>query len=165
MLMEIAKRVQNEFARRVLHEFPSRFAPFGRIVWLREGGLKPVVAAVHWLRKMRLSASAAEQLPNIVIRDAKLDRLWLVDVPALGCRMTSKTRDVLSGVLANASERLLFANALEKRRELPLLLDNSLWGTVAWFAEAPDHLVIFDDSPDLRLLGPASNGATNSTTP
>ena len=127
----------------------------GRIVWLSEGGSKPAVSAAPCLRRMRLAPAALDQLPNIVIRDAKLHRLWLIDLPVLGRQMTTATRDVFKGILRNASERVLFANALENRRELASLDVDSLWGTVAWFADEPDHIVIFDDAVDPRLLGPA----------
>lgn len=156
--MRVAESVQSELARQVLHEFIPRFAPSGRLLWLFDGGLEPAFFAAQWIRRSRLSPAAVELLPNIVVRDSRLHRLWLIGLPELGRQITSEMRIALKDALKNTSERLLFTNVLNNRHQLSLFAGAPLWGTIAWFADEPDHMVVFDDAVNPWMLRPAGDG-------
>ena len=152
-LMSIADNIKDDVMRRVLRDFRPRFAPNGRMVWVCEGKVELAHRAKNWLQRLRVSSGAVEELPNVVIRDVTRRRLWLIDVAALGRQMTGRRRDTLKQILSRSGAALLFVTAFENRKQMRRLVLADPWGTIAWFASEPDHLVHFDDDSDPRLLG------------
>jgi hypothetical protein len=153
LTMNIVDQVQDDVMRRVLADFRARFAPNGRVVWVSESKTEPAHRSEEWLQGLRLSTAAVHELPNVVIRDAMRRRLWLVDVARLGRQMTGRRRDMLKRILPRSPAALLLVTAFENREQMRQLVSNDPWGTIAWFASEPDHLVHFDDNPDPDLLG------------
>ncbi|HUY91701.1 MAG TPA: BsuBI/PstI family type II restriction endonuclease [Pirellulales bacterium] len=154
--MRVTEQIQDDVARRVLTDFRPRYAPQGRVVWVSEGNAEPMQSSKTWLQGLRVSAAAEEELPNVVVRDSRRRRLWLVDVATLGRHMNAERRERLSRILRRSLATLLFLTAFENRRQMTRFILDAPWGTIAWFADEPAHLVHFDDHPDARLLAPPS---------
>ncbi|HQU41418.1 MAG TPA: BsuBI/PstI family type II restriction endonuclease [Pirellulales bacterium] len=155
-LTNAAELTQDDLAKRVLHDFCPRFAPLGRVVWLSDGGARAAHVDKRWLRRLRLSAADAAKLPNIIVDDPKPHRLWLIDLARSGHPTTAEKRAAMKASLRRADAHVLFVTALRNHRQFPRFISDALWGTVVWFADEPEHVVIFDDAPDPRLLGPST---------
>lgn len=152
--MDIAAEVQDGVTRRVLAEFYPRFAPHGRVVWVSERLGETAYGSGDWLRSLQLSDDALAELPNVMIRRARRNDFCLIDVARLGRQMTVRRRDRLLRILRPLRSALLFITAFENRKEFQRLVVDCPWGTVAWFADEPDHLVVFDDAAPIRLAPP-----------
>ena len=144
--------VQDATMREVLSDFCPRFAPKGRTVWISENNSEPIYASTNWLRRSHFSRGVLDLLPNVVILDATCHRLWLIDVMTLGRQMTPQRRATLLQTLRRSRGYPLFVSALRDRRQFHRLLADCPWGTIAWFANHPGHLVHFDDDPRSALL-------------
>jgi adenine-specific DNA-methyltransferase len=58
--------------------------------------------------------------------------------------MSGDRCDVLARVFGGCGLGLVFANAFKSRQELQGLLDEPPWGTAAWFANEPEHMIHFN---------------------
>ena len=152
----------NDLTRRVVADFCARFARHGRVLWVSEPDTEPIEDSKTWRRELCLSTAAVRELPNVVVRDSPPLRLWLIDVATLGRHMSVQRRRRLSHILRRSHAELLFLTAFENRPQMTEFIVEPPWGTIAWFADEPDHLVHFDDHPDPGRLTPQDNMPSDS---
>lgn len=72
------------------------------------------------------------------------NRIYLIDVARLGRQMTLEPRDALLRMFQGRPSDVVFVNAFLNRKEFQRLVRAAPWGTVAWFAEEPDHMIHFN---------------------
>lgn len=90
---------------------------------------------------MRGSPAETREFPNTVVFDKSRDRIYLIDVARLGRQMTRERRDALLPLLQERASEIVFVNAFLNRTEFQRLVHDLPWGTVAWFAEEPAHMI------------------------
>lgn len=134
-----------------------RFAPLGEIVWSSLPDVEAADGADDWIRDLDLSPASLKELPSLIVRDSEQGRLWLIEIATRGRPLTTDWLNFLKAILNKLPEHLLFLNAFENRREFGRVvgdLDDLTWGTVAWTADEPDHLMHFDEQAMRRGLQP-----------
>jgi hypothetical protein len=151
--------LRNSVVRAVLEEFQPRFVPHAQVIWVNEARNRAAVACHRFFRQLGLQLSSRRDFPNILLLDRKRGQLVLIDVPGVRGRISGDRCAVLERVFGDYGLGLVFANAFKSRRELQELLDEPPWGTSAWIADEPKHMIHFNGP---EFLGPYK---TNDTAP
>lgn len=141
--MDAIPSAVNPITRAVILEFGQRFAPQGEIAWVAESA--SAVNFVHTSHRMRhaLAAIQSRDFPTVAIDESGSGRLILVDVAAVRGAMGESRRTLLARTLGHTARELIYVNAFRRRSDLATLA-RAPWGTVAWFADEPDHFIVFD---------------------
>ena len=145
---------RSRVAKSLVRDFMPRFAQLGEIVWSSVRGIEAANESNAWLRDLARSPAGVAELPSMVVRDKQQRRLWLIEIAARGRQLTTDRCNALRGSLARLPEHLLFLNGFKNRRALGRLVLDHFWGTMAWFADEPEHLVFFDDDAIRRGVRP-----------
>jgi hypothetical protein len=133
---------------RIIREFCERFAPGARLVYAG-GGWGYLYAEA--LESLGVSSFPRPALPDVVVYDAVRTRLLLVEA-AMGVEQVGAgRRGDLEALFGGRVAELAFISAFPDRDALAAGLGDIPWGTAAWLAEDPDHLIHFDGK---RLAGP-----------
>ncbi len=129
--------------------FVTRFTPGGRALWVAEDGEKLTGAVDEALARSCRALAPQHRLPTVGIHDAGRHQLFLIDVARLGVQMDRRRRDALMAAFGACGFDVVLVTAFACRREFQQLAIDNLWGTLAWFADEPDHIVHFDRTPSL----------------
>jgi type II restriction enzyme len=143
--------LRNAVVRAVLEAFRPRFIPQGRVVWVNEVCKPAIDVSDDDVRELGLKRSQRRQFPNVVLHDKERGWLVLIDVPGIRRPMSGKRCDALSRAFGAGGLSLVFVNAFKSRRELQELLAEPPWGTSAWIANEPRHMIHFNGP---KFLGP-----------
>lgn len=141
--MEIASNIHDPLIRAVVHDFLKRFVPQGQIAWI-VGASEDFATIGETAKAQKVIATIARaDLPSIGIQDIGGGRLILVD-RALGHRPNfASCCKTLAQIFGLAETELVFVNAYRTRSDLANCALPP-WGTVAWFADEPDHYIDFN---------------------
>lgn len=131
----------------VVAAFVPRFAPGGKLVYVRGGNPCDGTA----LQNLGMDIDLPESMPDLIFRDAARDWLFIVEC-ASGKRLIDEMRlEELHRIFSQAKSGLVYVTAFPDRSAMASHPDHVAWGTHAWFADEPDHMIHFNGS---RFLGP-----------
>lgn len=135
----------------IIDRFATHFAPGSVLVFARDPHGKPSHFDKARLSQLGISLDMYKLMPNIVLIDASNNRLFMVEAITENGLMTTVRRKQLAQLFANASQCLVYVTAFPNRALLASHVLDIAWGTEAWAADEPSHLVHFNGS---RFLGP-----------
>jgi hypothetical protein len=141
--MTFAVPIQDPLIQAVVSEFCRRLSPRGQIAWIAETGSKVVLVHVSTRARMATAAIASRDLPSVGIEEANPWRLILIDAVSTRGAMDETRRRTLARKLRRPGLGLIFVSAFQTRADLTILAKPP-WGTVAWFADEPDHFIEFN---------------------
>lgn len=135
-------------AESFLGEFVPRFVPGGKLVYAR-GGNDPCDGAA--LQNLGMDVDLPRIMPDLIFHDAARDWLLIVECASGKCLIDEMRLEELHRIFSQAKPDLIYVTAFQGRSNLADYADLPAWGTHAWFADEPDHMMHFDGS---RFLGP-----------
>lgn len=138
-----AKR-RNRVVREILTQFLPRFIPRGQVVWVSGNGAPVSRIVPRGVSAFQIPASVPEVFPDVIIHDKSRRWLFLIDVAGGRWRMNAQRCDQLLSLLRGCGLGLVIVSAFRERGEFRRLADDFAWGTAAWFASEPDHLIHFN---------------------
>jgi adenine-specific DNA-methyltransferase len=146
--MQSAVLHEATLAESFIGEFVPRFAPGSKLVYTR-GGKEPDDGAVF--PNLGMAVDSTENMPDMVFHDAVHDWLLVVEC-ANGYRLIDEMRlKALRQIFSRAKSGLVYVTVFPSRAAMADYPDLVAWGTHAWIADAPDHMIHFNGS---RFLGP-----------
>ena len=135
-------------AESFIGEFVPRFAPGGKLVYVR-GGNDPCDGAA--LQNLGMDVDLPRIMPDLIFHDAARDWLLIVEC-ASGKRLIDEMRlEELHRIFSQAKPDLVYVTAFPGRSAMASYPNHVAWGTHAWFADEPGHMIHFNGS---RFLGP-----------
>lgn len=138
--------------RLVRELFCSRLFPGGRWLLLAEVAAPPTLRSIRPLTALGFDADACISVPNAVLDYAERGWLILLEIAEQNRVIDSDHRhNLLSSFASVKGRELVLITAFADMGEFARHLAAIAWGTSAWIADAPDHLVVFDGR---RLGGP-----------
>ena len=137
-------RLSDRTRKAVVREFSPRFTRSGQLLWVSEGTAEPAQISASGLKKLGLGSLSSHELPNVLILDRKRRWLFLVDVAAIRGQVTVLRCEALKQVFQRCDLGFIFVSAYQHRAEFQSLGPNFAWGTSAWFADEPAHMLHFN---------------------
>jgi adenine-specific DNA-methyltransferase len=123
----------------VIAEFMPRFITGGDEVLYRRDS--PCFRRAQFRRFERRCSNLASALPAVVIGISAQRRFAIVDLVTIRGVIDERRRRESRQLFGSTGEPLIFITGLESRAQLAKGLPT--WGTVAWIAEEPEHLIHF----------------------
>ena len=134
-------------AESFIGKFVPRFTPGGKLVYVRGGN--PCDGAA--LQNLGMNVDLPGSMPDLIFHDAARDWLFIVEC-ASGKRLIDEMRlEELHRIFSQAKSGLVYVTAFPGRSVMAGYPDHVAWGTHAWFADEPDHMIHFNGS---CFLGP-----------
>ena len=149
-------------AKAVIETFAPRFLKNPAILWLSESGNKVVARDEGLAQALGLKIDASKALPDIILIDLGDDRtgadmlvvfaeVVATDGPINRERKVTLTRLALDAGFSESNLAFLTAfkdrSAPSFRKAIPELA----WGSYAWFASEPEHLIDLMDSVSVKI--------------
>ena len=136
----------------VIEEFAPRFLKQAVVLWLSESGNKVVSRDENLAAALSLKIDAAKTLPDIILIDLGSDAggaemlVVFVEVVASDGPINRERKEALTSVAIEAGfdeKHLAFLTAYLDRSGQPFRksLPELAWGSYAWFASEPDHII------------------------
>ena len=149
--MTLSAGTRSELVKAIIEKFCERFAPGGDLLYVGDTGHDAAVFDAHGLEKLGMRPALQVRMPDVVVHHGDKDWLFLVEaVSSHGCVNEERRRELLR-LFEGARPWLVMVTAFPSRKAKLKCWEEISWGTVAWVAEAPDHLIHFDGQ---RFLGP-----------
>ncbi len=137
-------------SKAVIETFAPRFLRNPALLFLSESGNKVVSEDQKLAKSFGLNISPARNLPDIILADigSKHTLLVFVEVVVTDGAITRPRKDGLLSMAAEArfpASRVAFVTAFEDRAHQAFrrLASELAWGSMAWFASEPNHLLLF----------------------
>ncbi|MEQ6280841.1 BsuBI/PstI family type II restriction endonuclease [Kluyvera huaxiensis] len=146
-------------AKAVIEVFAPNFLKKPTVLWLSESGNKVIARDEVLAQALGLNIDASKALPDIILVDLGEDRtgsdmlVVFTEVVATDGPINRERKITLTRLAIDAgfSEgNLAFLTAFIDRSAAPFrkAIPELAWGSYAWFASEPDHLIdLRDDSP------------------
>jgi hypothetical protein len=155
-------------AKAVVEVFAPRFLDEPAILWLSESGNKVVVRDEKIANAISLKIDAGKNLPDLILADLGPDDplIVFVEVVATDGAVNARRRDAFHEMTDAAGfdrKQVVAVTAFEDRQSAGFKKTASqlAWGTMAWFASEPDHLILFHGSVAGRSLSRLLDEATS----
>ena len=142
-------KMQHPVFQAVLGKFRRRFAPGSEVLWVSEQRSRLVRLGHSRRNLLELPLPEGIDLPNIVLLQRKLSRMFLVEVIGAGGLLNSTRCAELRRGLRGFRLKLVFITASASRSELRDRLHEIAWQTHVWIANEPNHIIHFDCKPHL----------------
>ena len=147
-------------SKAVIEEFAPRFLREPAVLWVSESGAKVVARDDQLAATLNLRIDADRHLPDIILADlgAGADFLLVfIEVVATDGSITPQRRDALAGIATDAGfplRQLAFVTAYLDRAQAAFkkTIPELAWGSFAWFASEPGHIVALYEGSATPLL-------------
>jgi hypothetical protein len=144
----------------VVEDFAPRFLAEPAVLFISDSGEKVVARDEQLASQIGLQIQADRNLPDVILVDVARgrERLIFIEVVATDGGITLPRKEALSALAAKArfsSASVFFVTAFADR-SLPSfrrLAAELAWGTFAWFAAEPAHLLCFQAQAQLTVPG------------
>jgi hypothetical protein len=149
-------------AKAVIEVFASNFLKTPAVLWLSESGNKVVARDEGLAQALGLKIDASKALPDIIIVDLGDDRagkdmlVVFVEVVATDGPINRERKVTLTRLAIDAGfseKHLAFLTAFKDRSATPFrkAISELAWGSYAWFASEPEHLIDLSDGVPVKL--------------
>jgi hypothetical protein len=108
-------------------------------------------------KELCANAEVQGRMPDLVVYFEKRNQLFLVETIKCDGPISPERRSELGMMFRNCKAGLVFVTAFTNRKAMTKYLGEIAWGTVAWAADSPAHLIHFDGS---TLTGPYAQQET-----
>ena len=150
-VLELSPGEHNEIQAAVIKEFGPRFAGTPKVLYLGDTAKKNLVVDDNTLKKLNVSITEHDKLPDIVLYDDKRNWLFLIEAVTSHGPMSPKRVVELKKMFSTCSAGLVFVSAFLNFDQFRKHLKDIAWETEVWIAEIPDHLIHYNGD---KFLGP-----------
>lgn len=135
----------------LLSKFVPRFAPDSALIYARGNKAERHKTDKDLLNDLDIQLYPLVKMPDVVLYDAKRDWLLLMECATRKRLMDEDRVSELARLFSKAKPDLVYFTAFQNRSKMAEHPGFPTWGTHAWFAEEPEHMMHFNGS---RFLGP-----------
>ncbi len=135
----------------LIREFVPRFAPDSELIYARSNKAEGYNIDNELLNDLDIQLYPLVKMPDVVLYDAKRDWLLLMECATHKRLMGEDRVGELARLFSKAKPDLVYFTAFQNRSEMAGHPGFPAWGTHAWFAEEPEHMIHFNGS---RFLDP-----------
>jgi hypothetical protein len=143
----------SEITKAVVEVFATTFLTDPAVVFLSESGNKVVARDDELARSIGLTIQADKNLPDTILVDLGPAHplLVFVEVVATDGPVSERRKQALEELVAEAgfpAEHVAFVTAYLDRSAGPFkkTVDSLAWGSYAWFAAEPEHLIVLSQA-------------------
>lgn len=148
--------------REVIREFCGRWTPGAELVYVEGGSEGTSCLFKKVFGRLERSAVTRRRLPDIVVYIKETNCVFLIEAAACNLPINEERREELLKMFENLSAGLVFVTAFASRKAMAEHFSEIAWGTEAWLADSPDHLIHFNGG---ELSGPYAQARVDRAKP
>lgn len=141
----------NEVQAAIVHDFASRFAKGGMVLYLGDTAKKDLYVDKEALERLGIPIDQHSKLPDVVIYDPSKDWLFLIEAVTSHGPVSPKRVMELEKFLTNCKAGKIYVTAFPDFTEFKKHSINIAWETEVWIVDMPDHMIHFNGD---RFMGP-----------
>jgi len=142
---------QNVLLKQMVEEFCPQFTPGGEVLYVGDADAKWPFFEAERLAELGVTVDQHGPMPDLVVYLPDKDWLVLMEAASSHGPVNSRRRGELAALFSDATPGLVYVSCFPDRREMRKYLHEIAWGTEAWCADNPTHLIHFNGE---RFLGP-----------
>jgi type II restriction enzyme len=142
---------QNVLLKQAAETFCPYFTPGGRILYVGDADAKWALFEEDALTRLGLTFDGHGKMPDLVVHMPTDNWLVLVEAASSHGPVDGMRRLELARLFADSTADLVYVSCFPSREQMRRHLAQIAWGTEAWCADEPTHLIHFNGK---RLLGP-----------
>lgn len=135
----------------VVHEFSSRFAKGGIVLYVGDTENKDLYLDNTGLENLGIPINEHSKLPDVVIFDAQRNWLYLIEAVTSHGPVSPKRILELKDLLKNCAAGKIYVTAFADFGTFKKYSSQIAWDTEVWIMEMPDHMIHFNGD---RFMGP-----------
>jgi hypothetical protein len=149
---QLAPGPSSAISKGVIEVFAKTFLGQPAVLWLSESGNKVVVRDERIAKSIGLNIEADKNLPDLILVDlaGKDPLIVFVEVVATDGAITPRRREAIFSLTDAGGfnrKQVAFLTAYQDRDSpgFKKTVTNLAWGTFAWFASEPHHIIMLSD--------------------
>lgn len=149
--LRLSPGIHNIVQAAVVHEFGSRFANGGIVLYLGDTENKDLYVDKIQLEILGIPITEHSKLPDVVIYDKTRNWLYLIEAVTSHGPVSPKRVLELQELLVNCSAGKIYVTAFPDFSTFKKYSAQIAWDTEVWIMEMPDHMIHFNGD---RFIGP-----------
>jgi len=134
----------NQLQIDIIEKFKPRFSPDATLVYIGDTARKLLHENKIILKRLNISITKHDKLPDVVLYDASKGILLLIEVVTSHGPISPKRHVELEKTLKKCKAKKIYISAFPDLREFKRHIDNIAWDTEVWIADNPDHMIHFN---------------------
>lgn len=141
----------NEVQAAIVHEFCSRFAKGGMVLYVGDTENKDLYQDKEQLQSLGIPINEHSKLPDIVIYDPERYWLYLIEAVTSHGPVSPKRVHELEALLVNCNVGKIYITAFPDFSTFKKYASQIAWDTEVWIMDMPNHMIHFNGD---RFMGP-----------
>ena len=141
--MPLAKN-KKKLQQDIIEKFASKFAHSAKCLYSEATG-NLHTQEVELLKKLGMTITKQDDMPDIILFDEEKKWLFFVDAVTTDNKAMSSNRvNKLNDLTKNVTTGKIYVSAFPDFETYKNFIEEIVWGTHAWIASAPEHMIHFD---------------------
>lgn len=141
----------NEVQAAIVHDFATRFANGGSVLYLGDTANKDLYVDKKKLKELGIPVNRHSKLPDVIIYDHSKNWLFLIEAVTSHGPVSPKRIVELEEFLKDCKAGKVYVTAFPDFAEFKKHSNNIAWETEVWLADTPEHMIHFNGD---RFMGP-----------
>jgi type II restriction enzyme len=139
---------QNVLIKQVVEIFCPYFTPGGRILYVGDADAKWAVFEEDALARLGLTFDGHGKMPDLVVHVSTNNWLVLLEAASSHGPVDGTRRLELASLFGGSAAGIVYVSCFPSREQMRRHLAKIAWGTEAWCADDPTHLIHFNGGKD-----------------
>ena len=127
-----------------MRDFTANLAPNAECLYLRDADVCLSSSNGARLRELGFDMPQDDKMPDVVLYRRDKDRLYLIESVTTGGVIDEVRLKELQALTKNVDKQQVFVTAFPNSQSFKDNMDRLAWDTVAWMADAPEHMIHFE---------------------
>lgn len=149
--LKLSAGKHNEVQAAIVHNFASRFANGGSVLYLGDTAKKDLYLDEKKLKELGIPVNQHRKLPDVIIYDHSKNWLFLIEAVTSHGPVSPKRIIELEEFLKDCKAAKIYVTAFPDFSEFKKHSNNIAWETEVWLADVPEHMIHFNGD---KFMGP-----------
>jgi BsuBI/PstI restriction endonuclease C-terminus. len=140
----------SQLQRDIIELFASKFAHGAKCLYAEASG-NAHAQEINFLKKIGMSFTRQDEMPDVILFDEEKNRLFLVDAVTSNDKAMNTNRVTkLNDLTKNVTTGKIYVSAFPDFKTYKNSIEEIVWGTNVWIASVPEHMIHFDSGNLLK---------------
>ena len=143
-IIKLSPGIHNQLQAKIIEEFLPRFCPNARVLYIGDSARKLIYTENKLIKKLNLSITKHNKLPDVVLYDIQKDCLFLIEAVTAHGPISPKRQIELEKTLKSCNSKRIYISTFPSFAEFKKHITNVAWETEIWIENNPDHIIHFN---------------------
>lgn len=134
----------------MMGDFITHVTPNAECLYLRDADARLSSSNGEKLKELGFDMAQDDKMPAVVLYRRDKDWLYLIESVTNGGIIDEVSFEELEALTKNVDKQKVFVTAFPNSQSFKDNMERLAWDTVAWIADAPEHLIHFEKQGTLE---------------